>query len=64
MKHWLCSCPGCGHEWDGEREVCDWCNAPGNLLRETSTSDFAKIIGSIAERMVNRRQPDYRKKMH
>ncbi len=29
-NHWKCT--NCHHEWDGSREVCDWCGGPGRLL--------------------------------
>lgn len=48
MEQWKCS--ACHHEWDGSRQVCDWCEAPGKLLEVKPTFPIRRFV---AEMMFN-----------
>ena len=51
MKLWRCSCPGCGHEWQGSRNTCGWCNSPGELLEDTPSFPYRKMVSSLLDRL-------------
>ena len=43
IKHKLCVNKLCGHEWDGNRLVCDWCGSKGTTIEEFQKNWFTKL---------------------
>jgi hypothetical protein len=41
----LWKCTKCHHEWEGDRDECDWCNSDGKIIdTNTPLGDFVKSI--------------------
>lgn len=41
MKHWKCT--KCHHEWDGGINICDWCDARGEIIGTVKVLSFHEM---------------------
>jgi hypothetical protein len=47
IKHKLCTNKFCAHEWDGDRELCDWCGSKGKTIesiRPFNIKEMTKLV--------------------